>query len=116
MLRDMGIGYRLHVKGLPGKPDIVMKGRKKIVFVHGCFWHQHEGCRDGTMPKTRTEYWQPKLGRNIQRDIEARQKLKSEGWEVLVVWDCETKNTASLKEKLAGFLNLPDERFIAHGK
>lgn len=103
-LRSMHVGYRLHDKALPGRPDIVMKGRKKVIFVHGCFWHQHENCIDGRRPKSNREYWDVKLDVNVARDRQHEQQLAGMGWDVLVVWDCQTKDPLKLKAILAQFL------------
>jgi len=89
MLTSMGYRYRLNVKGLPGKPDIVMRKHDAVIFVHGCFWHLHSGCRDGTLPKTRESYWHPKLLKNKARDARNMRKLKKDGWKVLRLWECE---------------------------
>lgn len=102
-LWKLGFRYRLHCKDLPGKPDIVFRGKRKVVFVHGCFWHQH-GCSDSKLPKSNTDYWHPKLRRNVERDAEAVAKLQADGWSVMVVWDCETKR-ADLSERLTEFLS-----------
>nr|WP_269766378.1 very short patch repair endonuclease [Burkholderia ubonensis] len=99
----LGYRYRLHCKDLPGKPDVVFKGRKKIIFIHGCFWHQH-GCADSKLPKSNADYWHPKLQRNVERDAETIAQLEANGWSVLVVWDCETKRL-DLPERLKEFLN-----------
>lgn len=104
LLRRAGYGYRLHRKDLPGKPDIAFVGRRKAIFVHGCFWHQHEGCRRASKPKSRLDYWRPKLERNQVRDEANREALTERGWAVLVVWECETKHPAALAEKLRAFL------------
>jgi DNA mismatch endonuclease (patch repair protein) len=74
---------------LPGKPDIVFPSRRKAVFVHGCFWHQHPQCREGRVPSTRQDYWKPKLERNVARDAAATEELRDLGWDVLVVWECQ---------------------------
>jgi DNA mismatch endonuclease, patch repair protein len=84
-----GLRYRLHSKHLPGKPDIVFPRHKVAVFVHGCFWHLHKGCRDGRLPKSRLEYWMPKLNRNVERDFSNQNALASQGWNVITVWECE---------------------------
>ncbi len=89
MLTALGYRYRLNVKSLPGKPDIVLRKHNSIILVHGCFWHLHPGCRDGTIPKTRREYWQGKLLRNRERDAQSIKKLKRQGWKVLRLWECE---------------------------
>lgn len=92
MLFFQGYRYRLHVKNLPGKPDIVLPQHKAIVFVHGCFWHLHSGCRDGTIPKTRTDYWKEKLLKNKERDKDHMIELQKQGWRVLQLWECEIEN------------------------
>jgi DNA mismatch endonuclease, patch repair protein len=102
-LRGLGVGYRLHVKGLSGRPDIVMKGRRTIIFVHGCFWHRH-GCRAASTPKSRQDYWQPKFDGNVARDARNEQQLRATGWTVLVIWECETKDAARLAQRLSGML------------
>jgi DNA mismatch endonuclease, patch repair protein len=101
----LGFRYRLHVSGLPGKPDIVLRKLRKVIFVHGCFWHQHVECRDGRLPTSRQEYWKPKLERNMTRDAEHIASLHSRGWEVLVVWECRTKAHAALKDEIELFLS-----------
>ncbi|WP_082744955.1 very short patch repair endonuclease [Burkholderia savannae] len=93
----LGYRYRLHDKRLPGKPDIVFWGRRKVIFVHGCFWHQHVGCADSKLPKSNIEYWHPKLRRNVERDASSVAALESAGWEVLIVWDCQTRATNLLQ-------------------
>lgn len=100
----MGYRFRLHRKDLPGKPDIVLGPRRKVIFVHGCFWHQHEACRAGRIPRSNSSYWTPKLQRNVERDQAARQTLQAAGWDVLVVWDCETKDPGELARRLKRLL------------
>jgi DNA mismatch endonuclease (patch repair protein) len=100
----MGYRYRLHRKDLPGKPDLVFPCKRKIIFVHGCFWHQHIGCNDGHMPKSNIAYWSPKFERNIQRDKKTVEELTKMGWCVLVIWECETANRDTLLIKLSQFL------------
>ena len=104
IVHAMGFRYRLHVPQLPGKPDLVFTRLKKIVEVRGCFWHQHEGCFDSHMPKSRLDYWRPKLQRNQQRDRENLRALRSAGYRILIVWDCETRGHARLKARLKKFL------------
>jgi DNA mismatch endonuclease (patch repair protein) len=87
-----GFRYRLHVKTLPGKPDIVLPKYKTVIFIHGCFFHGHEGCRYFKVPATRTEWWLDKIEGNKRRDFEAEQKLTELGWKVITVWECELKN------------------------
>jgi DNA mismatch endonuclease, patch repair protein len=103
-LRQAGFtGYRLHRRDLPGKPDIAFVGRKKAILVHGCFWHGHD-CREGLRrPQARQEYWLPKISGNQMRDERHQANLVSQGWSVLVVWECETSDPA-LAQRLAGFL------------
>jgi len=99
-----GYRFRLHRRDLPGKPDLVFPRRHKAIFVHGCFWHQHAGCQDGRMPRSNTSYWWPKLTRNKERDSEHLAQLSSDGWEVLVVWECETVDESCLRSRLQLFL------------
>ena len=104
LVHAMGYRYRLHRKDLPGKPDLVFPRLRKIIQVHGCFWHQHPdpACRRARIPKSRREFWGPKLEGNARRDIENERALRELGWDVLVVWECET--TPSRREELAGKL------------
>lgn len=90
-LHANGFRFRLHVKDLPGKPDIVLPKYKTVVFVHGCFWHAHEGCKYFKIPDTRTEWWTDKIYGNQKRDLEHRQQLQALGWKVIVVWECGLK-------------------------
>jgi len=92
MLFASGYRFRLHRKDLPGSPDIAMPGRKVAIFVHGCFWHLHEGCRFVKMPSTRPEFWKAKLEANAARDSRAAAKLREQGWRVLCVWECSTRD------------------------
>jgi len=105
LLHKNGYRYRTHQKGLPGKPDIVFSRKRKIIFVHGCFWHGHH-CKKGASPKSNTEFWNEKLGRNKQRDRANQQSLRVMGWDVLVLWECELKaiKEAELLRKLVNFL------------
>jgi DNA mismatch endonuclease, patch repair protein len=107
LVHGMGYRYRLHVKDIPGKPDLVFRPRRKVIFVHGCFWHQHRkaDCADGRTPRSRLDYWRPKLERNRERDKNARKALKKSGWRVLIIWECETHDEAHLKRRLTAFLN-----------
>ncbi|MHA6820120.1 very short patch repair endonuclease [Ralstonia pseudosolanacearum] len=91
-----GLRYRLHDKRLPGKPDLVFPSQHTAVFVHGCFWHCHEGCRNFRIPKTRAEWWAAKLMRNKARDAEVRAKLEAAGWRVMVIWECEVAEKGRL--------------------
>jgi DNA mismatch endonuclease (patch repair protein) len=105
VLHGMGYRYRLQRRDLPGSPDIVFGSRGKVVFVHGCFWHRHEGCPLARMPKSRQDFWGPKLRRNVERDQKNQEELTRNGWAWLVVWECETKDTQTLKDKLVSFLD-----------
>jgi DNA mismatch endonuclease (patch repair protein) len=104
LVHGMGYRYRLHVASLPGKPDIVLPRLKSIIEVRGCFWHQHAGCIDSHIPKSRVQYWGPKLERNMRRDQENGRELRKLGWRVCVVWECETKAATRLSRRLARFL------------
>jgi DNA mismatch endonuclease (patch repair protein) len=100
ILWRLGARYRLHRKDLPGKPDIVLPGRKLAIFVHGCFWHGHTCARGSRVPKANRDYWLGKVGRNRARDIETRAKLEAMGWRVLVVWECSLKDEVGLEAVL----------------
>lgn len=105
LIHRMGYRFRLRVKDLPGRPDIVLPRHRKIILVHGCFWHQHPGCPHAQRPSSNTEYWNKKLDRNIARDRETLDQLANLGWNVLIVWECELKDISKLQEKLADFLH-----------
>jgi DNA mismatch endonuclease (patch repair protein) len=100
----LGYRYRLHSKKLPGKPDLVFAGKRKAIFVHGCFWHRHRGCRYATSPKTRIEFWQSKFQANVVRDKQTTEELKRLGWSVLTIWQCELKELKKLAERIDEFL------------
>jgi DNA mismatch endonuclease (patch repair protein) len=100
----LGFRFRLHRKDLPGTPDVVFPRLRKVILVNGWFWHQHPGCRLARLPKSRLEYWLPKLERNLQRDAEKLLALAEAGWTALVVWECETKDGEALAERLRRFL------------
>lgn len=106
LLTRMGLRYRLHRADLPGKPDIVMPGRKLVIFVHGCFWHGHDCARGARVPKANRPYWEAKVGRNRARDIEHRAALEAMGWRVLTVWECGLKDEARATEQIDAFLQL----------
>jgi DNA mismatch endonuclease, patch repair protein len=101
----MGYRYRLHVKNLPGCPDLVFRPQKKIIFVHGCFWHRHEDCVLARLPKTRLEFWETKLESNRLRDEKNNATLKQEGWKLLTVWECQLKDSARLEQHIRRFLD-----------
>lgn len=100
----LGYRYRLHRRGLPGSPDMVFPGRRKVVFVHGCYWHRHPGCRLAYQPKSNADFWAAKFQRNVQRDRGAEELLRAGGWDVLTVWECQTADADSLADRLRGFL------------
>ncbi len=104
LLWRLGARYRLDRKDLPGRPDIVMTGRKLAIFVHGCFWHGHDCTRGARVPKANRAYWMAKIGRNRARDIDARAKLEALGWRVEAVWECDLKDAAALEQRMADLL------------
>jgi DNA mismatch endonuclease (patch repair protein) len=103
-LTNLGVRYRLNGKDILGRPDIVFKGRRRVIFVHGCFWHQHAKCRRAKRPTTRVEFWSRKLDGNVQRDKRTVKSLRAQGWSVLILWECQLSNVAALKKRLSGFL------------
>ena len=105
-LYRLGIRYRLHDGKLPGRPDIVIRRRHTVIFVHGCFWHQHSGCRMAYTPKSNVEFWQRKLQGNVARDARNQALLMEQGWRVIVIWECETRDQEVLRERLARWLAL----------
>lgn len=104
-LTKKGVRYRLHVNTLPGKPDVVISKLKKVIFINGCFWHQHNGCKRKVMPKTNKDYWRPKLNKNAKRQEEDIKKLREENWKTYVIWECELKNENTLNRKIGGILS-----------
>lgn len=106
LVYGMGYRYRLHRKDLPGKPDLVFPSRHKVIFVHGCFWHRHPDpkCKLARLPKSRLDFWRTKLEGNRKRDEKNLEKLKEEGWEAMIVWECQIKDTETLSEKIREFL------------
>ncbi|MGP8438935.1 very short patch repair endonuclease [Paraburkholderia fungorum] len=105
LVHGMGYRYRLHKKGLPGRPDLVFIKRRKVIFVHGCFWHRHHGCRLARLPKTRLDFWRTKLDANAARDKDVERRLAELGWKVMIVWECEVKDEAALMPRIKAFLN-----------
>jgi DNA mismatch endonuclease (patch repair protein) len=105
-LHSLGYRYRLHSANLPGSPDIVFAGRRKVIFIHGCFWHQHAGCKSADRPSANSDYWRVKLDRNMARDQSVLEALHILGWSVLVIWECETRKSKweLLQSKLSEFL------------
>lgn len=104
LVHGAGYRYRLHVKDLPGRPDIVMPRYRTVIFVNGCFWHRHTNCRYATTPGTNTGYWQNKFDRTVARDNVAHETLRQDGWNVLVIWECQTRDTAGLTSLLSEML------------
>jgi DNA mismatch endonuclease (patch repair protein) len=103
LVHSMGYRYRLHQRRLPGTPDLVFASRHKVIFVHGCFWHLHT-CPNVRFPKSRLEFWEPKLKENKRRDARQEEELKEMGWDSLVIWECETIDEGVLREKIVTFL------------
>lgn len=104
LLYSFGFRYRIHRKDIPGTPDIAFIGRKKLIFVHGCFWHRHPGCKYAYIPKSNTDQWFTKFKNNVARDTRIMAQLTHEGWQVLLVWECETKDLEKLSDRLLVFL------------
>jgi DNA mismatch endonuclease (patch repair protein) len=99
-LHRLGFRFRLNTRKLPGSPDIVLPRYRTAVFVHGCFWHRHPGCRFATTPASRREFWERKFKENVERDYRAQQKLRDAGWVVFVIWECQINDTQTLVEHL----------------
>jgi len=104
LVHRMGFRFRLHRADLPGKPDLVFVSRRKVIFVHGCFWHSHERCKIAHKPKSNPDYWGPKLKRNQARDTRNIEALRAAGWKPLVVWECELKKESAVGSKIRKFL------------
>jgi len=107
LLTSLGVRYRLHRKDLPGRPDVVMAGRKLVIFVHGCFWHGHDCARGARVPKANRDYWLGKVSRNRDRDVTSRRALEAAGWRVETIWECEMKDEAALRGRLSEMLENP---------
>ena len=109
LLHRLGFRFSLRTRDLPGRPDILLRRYKTAIFVHGCFWHRHSGCKNSVLPKTREEFWISKLNGNVERDRRNAAELRQQGWQVLIVWECEiedeTKLTQKLRAKLAGVVH-----------
>lgn len=101
---SLGYRYRLHVKTIRGRPDLVFPSQRKVIFVHGCFWHRHRDCKKATTPASNTDYWIPKFTRTVQRDKETLAILAAQGWKSLIVWECELKHINNVVKKLKAFL------------
>ena len=105
LIHSLGYRFRLHIKDLPGKPDLVLPRHKKIIFVNGCFWHGHAGCNRAALPETNAEFWATKILNNKQRDVRVIRMLRRRGWQVLTIWQCQTNDHAELADRLTPFLN-----------
>ena len=99
-VHSLGLRYRLHRRDLPGTPDLVFPKHRVAVFVHGCFWHRHPGCKKATMPKSRIRFWQRKFDRNVARDRKAIQDLRALGWKIAIIWECETRSKESILDRV----------------
>ena len=106
LVHGMGYRYRLHATDLPGHPDLVFRPRRKVIFVHGCFWHRHDDpeCKLARLPRSRADFWQPKLEGNRARDARVLVELEDKGWKVLTIWECQTKARAFLEARIREFL------------
>ena len=107
LLHGLGYRYQLHRRDLPGKPDLTFPSRRKIIYVHGCFWHQHPGCPVAHTPVARRDFWLEKFRRNTERDAQNLTKVQALGWQAFVVWECETRDKAALERALTAFLGPP---------
>ena len=96
----LGFRFRLHAKDLPGRPDLVLKRHRTVIFVHGCFWHRHAGCANATMPKTRVEFWEAKFNDNVSRDARNLATLRAAGWRVITIWECETEGGGVVEQRI----------------
>lgn len=104
LLHSLGYRFRLHQAGLPGKPDIVLPKYHSAIFVHGCFWHQHPGCKKATLPQNNASFWREKLEGNKERDLAVIDELQHSGWKVLVLWECEIKDLDRVAQRILSFL------------
>lgn len=104
LLHRMGYRFRLHRRDLPGSPDIVLPRHQLVIFVHGCFWHRHEGCKFAYTPKSRREFWEAKFKQNLERDQRVRSELDALGWRVEIVWECETRNIGRLASRFESMI------------
>lgn len=107
LVHGMGYRYRLHRHGLPGRPDMVFASRRKVIFVHGCYWHQHSdpGCKIARRPKSNLDYWLPKLDGNVVRDADNQVRLRELGWDSLVIWECEVRTGEGIEDRIRDFLD-----------
>ncbi len=107
LLHKLGYRFRLHYSHLPGKPDIVLPVYKTVIFVNGCFWHRHKGCKDATIPKSNVVFWRKKLFSNVRRDRRYQKELRRLGWKVIVVWECEVADVKKLSRRLTSIIVFP---------
>lgn len=112
----LGFRFRLHRRDLPGVPDLVFPRFRRVLFVHGCFWHQHQGCKRSNVPKSRVDYWAPKLSRNVLRDFLHQRRLEKLGWTVGVIWECQTELPGAVEALVARFVSGEHPRVGAYGK
>lgn len=105
LLHAAGYRFRLHRKDLPGSPDLVLPKYNTVIFIHGCYWHRHSGCRRASTPKTNTKFWQSKFDANVKRDSVAKQAIEKAGWNVIIVWECETRTPDVLLKRLKAELD-----------
>lgn len=105
ILNSLGFRFRLHSQKLPGKPDIVLKKNKAVIFVHGCFWHKHARCKRSNMPKSNRKYWKQKLTNNVIRDRKHKYQLRKEGWKVITIWECEVKKPDKIAKRINSLLS-----------
>lgn len=112
-LHAAGLRFRLHDRRLPGTPDLVFPGRQIALFVHGCFWHRHSGCRAARLPKSRIDFWEPKLSGNVERDARQRVELEALGWTVMIIWECETHDPNMLTELANRIFAIKPARHVA---
>jgi len=115
LIHKMGYRFRLHRKDLPGKPDIVLPKYNTVIFVHGCFWHRHKGCKYAYTPKSRVKFWKDKFAETVNRDKQHLKQLKENGWEVFIVWECETKDMDKLKKILNKMLQKINDVLLLSG-
>lgn len=106
----LGFRFRLHRRDLPGNPDLVFPGRRKVVFVHGCYWHRHPGCRQAYEPKSNVEFWTEKFAANVTRDEKALADLSEQGWDTLIIWECEAKDSDLVASRLSAHLGRPADQ------
>jgi DNA mismatch endonuclease (patch repair protein) len=104
LLHRLGYRFRLHRKDLSGKPDIVLPRHKKVIFVHGCFWHGHKGCKRSSIPSSNTEFWETKITKNVERDKAKTRELRRQGWKVLILWQCQIKDADNVVKKIKKFI------------